>query len=216
MAIAMVTVFLSSCEKDSVHTEVAESVDEASFANFEKNIEIASEDGLNEVNLTILSLDKSLLNDVKASDFKVVPLFEKPLNASNQFIDTGNNNPEISEDNENLENRMPVGFTVDKVELEQGAIGYTIEVKRENYSRAWIYDYWYSTGNNSKVKTHTGCNSIRFYRKKYCSNSFSYRKYAYKCNGGSHTYYGGSSCELKVKVGLNNNYNNYYTVSFWN
>jgi len=206
LAIFAVSVLFTSCEKD-IPNAVKSDVNELSALKHSKDLEILSENGLSKATLTVSGNDVSLLNEIKQGDFKIIPIFEQPTETLEQS--TNDTNQSISNNTEDT----PVAFEVIEVELEEGAIGYTIEVKKTNFSRATGFDYWNSYKNNVKIDRKGGCTRLEVWRQLKSSSNFKYVLNSNSCGWNTTRYHGGNSHKLKTKVSY---YNAGYWVTFYN
>ncbi len=213
LAVLAVSVFLTSCEQDTIDLpDVVEDVNELSF-DHDKDLEIFSENGLNKVIITASSNDESLLNEIEQANFNLVPIFEQPAEDLNQSTDDRTSN--VSEDAESFTGGTSVGFNVNNVVLEEGAIGYKIEVKGNDYNRASGNRTWYSSRNKVLVKRYGGlCHRAEVWRRLYSSSNYSYKINHNNCSNGSTYYNGGNSYRLKAKISYGSSYN--YNIWFWN
>lgn len=213
LAVLAVSVFLTSCEQDALDiTNAVESgVDELSF-NYDKDIEILSENGLSKVTITASANDESLLNEIKQGNFKIIPVFEEPAEDLNQPAYDGTSN--VSEDAEISDRGMSVAYTVNNVELEEGAIGYKIEVDQTDLSRivGSGSSYWTTTGNKVRVDRQLNCVRAEFWKKQYSNSNYSYQWNQNRCDNGSSDYnWGGNSYRVRIKISGGS----YYKFSFW-
>ncbi len=212
LAVLAVSVFLTSCEQDALDIpDVVESEVDALAFTHDKDIEILSENGLSKVTITASANDVSLLDEIKQGDFKIIPVFEQPAEDLNQITDDGTSN--ISEDAEISDRGIPVAFTVNNVELEEGAIGYTIEVNQTDLSRSSGYAFWYSSKNNVRLNRYRGCIRLEVWRQLYSNSSFQYKLNSNSCSRNTTSYYGGNSHRLKAKVSYGSNYS--YWITFF-
>ncbi len=199
IAVFAVTALLTSCEQDAldIPDTVESDVNELSFKH-NRDIEILSENGRSKATITASTNDVSLLNEIKQGDFKIIPIFEQPAEDLNQFTDDGTSN--ISEDAESFTGGVSMGISVKNVELEEGAIGYSIDVKETISSRSSGSKMFWSSANNVVIERFFGCVRAEIWQKKSWNTGYSYKKNDNKCNRKCTIYCGGSSDQLQVKM----------------
>ncbi len=199
LAVLAVSVLLTSCEQDALDIpDVVESnVNELSF-DHTKDLEILSENGLSKATITVSCNDVSLLNEIKQGDFKIIPIFEIPAEDLNQSNDDRTSNS--SEDTESFAGGISVGLTVNNVELEEGAIGYALDVKETNYSRSFGSWMHWSSKDNVLVKRFFGCVRAEIWVKLSWNTGYAYKLNSNKCKGEDTVYGAAGSDQLQVKV----------------
>lgn len=211
MAVFASSIFFTSCEQGELDLQdTSESiVDEPSSFLHSKEMEILSENGLNKIVISALSDDKSLLNDVHAKNFTIVPFFEKPTETTNHPSDDVT--PDVSADALEANN---VAFEVGDIELEEGAIGYTIEAKQTNLNRNVISHTWYSSRNSVKLKYNKGCFTSHIFVR-LSNHGYHYGGTKKGCTGYQSTFNGNIHLlRLKVNVRFTNS-NNRYRINFF-
>ncbi len=212
MALFTITTFFTSCEQEElVLSDTSESiVDEPSSYKHSKDMEILSENGLNKIVISAFSDDKSLLDNIHATNYKIVPVFEKPTETINHASDDGA--PDESADA--LEGPK-VAFQVGDIELEEGAIGYTIEVEQTNLNRNYISHTWYTSKNSVYLRYRKGCFIAHIFAKLIPQGGYHYGDSKQGCNGYT-TRFNANIHLIQLKVNLRyKNSNNRYSVYFY-
>lgn len=217
LAVLATSVFFTSCEQDTIEIpDVVESdVNELSF-DHDKDLEIFSENGLSKVTITASANDVSILDEIKPGGFKIIPIFEEPADDLTQSTD--DRTSDVPGDAEISDEGIPVAYAVKSVELEEGAIGYKMEVDQTDLSRivGSGSSYWTTTGNKVRVYRQLNCVRAEFWTKKYSNSSYSYRWNRNRCPGQSGYGYsdftwGGTTHEVRIKISGGS----YYKFSFW-
>ncbi len=215
IAICTSSFFFTSCQQDALDlTDTQEMIMEEASDDHSKRIELTSENGLSKIFISVSSNDEARLQEIRSEDFKIAPIFEKPNETENHILFDENNNE--SEEMEVISGQVPVTFSVDKEELEEGAIGYSVDVKRKGSSgRAWEYDNWKTSHDNMWFKVTSACIYPYFYTKDYCQNSFMFKASTSLCNGWAATSTQRHSCQMYAKIRWNNSYYTWYKFKFY-
>ena len=224
LAILAVSVFLTSCEQNAIDIpDVMESgADESISFKYSKDVQISSENNLNKVTLTISGSDESLLSAVNPADFKVIPIFEKPAESSNDknYDVSKAESYDVSNNTEAPQDDMSVAFSVGDVELEEGAIGYKIEVRPTNNEKSsysshfWVSPYSYrDTVVLNRVR---GCFTGYIYKQQYPNSNWKWSGSGYDCN--STTVFVGNGQYYRTAAYVywqNNQHNPQYEITFY-
>jgi len=218
-----VSFFFTSCEHETLDLPTTPELMVEDLTSFEnsKNLEILSENGLSKIIIKAGSNDQSLLDEIKQSDFKIVPIFEAPvedlnLPDENNLIDDETST--ISEVPESSMEATSLEISVVRAELEEGAIGYEIQDNsRADHSRSSGIGDFYSSCNNVRIKRYQNkCSRLEVWKKQYSSSNYSYKRNSNCCANQTTSYYGGNSYRLKAKVSYGSNPRSSWRIYFWN
>jgi|GEM_PF-3668202 len=213
MAMFATSIFFTSCQQNELDLPdtLEASVEEPTY-EYSKTIELTGDNGLSKVSISVLSNDEDLLQTVRSEDLKIVPIFEKPSETTDQSTD---GDTQISE---TLQNNAELAFAVEDEELEEGAIGYEIEVTtRQDNSRGWKSVNFYSSRRGVWVNSRKGSFAVNVYLKYFSISSYTRVDTHFLCHQCGYGYGGSSHYRMKVRLTWNSNYGTpRYQFGFYN